>query len=328
MLNHPDLPGLWTRDGKFYRVWREPEYGSLIGQHIDVDGCTGQIVWTLPTGNWRKLTAASKASPFTPTKSTWQAGKEFLEWLGSNWPNSPKRIAEKALKIFSECGESTEAMERLSKGLHDLSHDRNPAFVGDAVDSALAWIATLKAERAAQLLLLLEFCDMAGAPRFHRRDLQGPHSSDATRSQSRSNPMTNEAKAAAERLPCSEKIWLAAHELAATEMPRLQSGICQQPGLAAAFAIFAEQMIREHVTDHVEDLLKPPHWHEFKCGDFSWQTSIGGYHAIRHDTKWIASFYYGKLFEIRECDTADDAKAACWSDYVSRMRAAFRNNRK
>jgi len=45
-----------------------------------------------------------EVKPFTPTKSTWQAGKEFKAWIARNTDATPDKIAEKALKIFSECG--------------------------------------------------------------------------------------------------------------------------------------------------------------------------------------------------------------------------------
>jgi hypothetical protein len=35
------------------------------------------------------------------------------------------------------------------------------------------------------------------------------------------------------------EIWHAAHKLAAEELPRIKSGLCQQPGLAATLANFA-----------------------------------------------------------------------------------------
>jgi hypothetical protein len=53
-----------------------------------------------------------EVKPFTPTKSTWQAGVEFRRWLNHNTTIALDnaqidRIAEKALKIFSECGAAT-----------------------------------------------------------------------------------------------------------------------------------------------------------------------------------------------------------------------------
>jgi hypothetical protein len=45
-----------------------------------------------------------EVKPFTPTKSTWQAGVEFKAWIARNTDATPDKIAEKALKIFSECG--------------------------------------------------------------------------------------------------------------------------------------------------------------------------------------------------------------------------------
>jgi hypothetical protein len=48
-------------------------------------------------------------------------------------------------------------------------------------------------------------------------------------------------KEARERLPVPDRqaVWHEAHKVAAEELPRIHSGICQQPGLAAAFANFA-----------------------------------------------------------------------------------------
>jgi len=59
----PNEPGLWTREGKFYRVF---DYdGKLQPVEIHVDGVEGD--WPelsdLPTGNWRKLTAPAAPSP-------------------------------------------------------------------------------------------------------------------------------------------------------------------------------------------------------------------------------------------------------------------------
>jgi hypothetical protein len=111
VIERPTIAGLWTREGKFYRVWKSGDDCPLQLQEIyensgTLSGCT--TVDCMPTGNWRKLTSPAATSPevkpFTPTKSTWQAGKEFKAWIARNTDATPDKIAEKALKIFSECG--------------------------------------------------------------------------------------------------------------------------------------------------------------------------------------------------------------------------------
>jgi hypothetical protein len=65
MSDKPTSAGLWTREGKLYRVWHDGETAKMIGQHIDGDtGFTGGLIWNLPTGNWRKITAGT--APATP----------------------------------------------------------------------------------------------------------------------------------------------------------------------------------------------------------------------------------------------------------------------
>jgi hypothetical protein len=64
MSDKPTSAGLWTREGKFYRVWHDGETAKMIGQHIDGDtGFTGGLIWNLPTGNWRKITAGTAPAP-------------------------------------------------------------------------------------------------------------------------------------------------------------------------------------------------------------------------------------------------------------------------
>ncbi len=56
-VDKPNEPGLWTRDGKFYRVWNDRD--DLVSDEIMPDGCLDNwsMVKNLPTGNWHKLTA-------------------------------------------------------------------------------------------------------------------------------------------------------------------------------------------------------------------------------------------------------------------------------
>jgi hypothetical protein len=68
MSEKPDSAGLWEREGKFYRVWLDCETDKLIGQHIDGEtGFTGDLIWSLPTGNWRKLTATAPPEVIEPS---------------------------------------------------------------------------------------------------------------------------------------------------------------------------------------------------------------------------------------------------------------------
>lgn len=70
--------------------------------------------------------------------------------------------------------------------------------------------------------------------------------------------------------------------------------------------------------------LKKPEWHEWKCGDCQWSTSIGTYHVVKSDDAWRAYVYYKTVCEIRNrCESKDEAKSACVEDYTRRILEAF-----
>lgn len=93
----PDSPGLWTREGKFYRVW--DSNGSLATHEIDgTTGSSGSVIWhlpNLPTGNWKKLGVPVAAG---------EAREKFREWLidfgARDWPQN-NAIADRAAEIFA-----------------------------------------------------------------------------------------------------------------------------------------------------------------------------------------------------------------------------------
>jgi hypothetical protein len=96
--NKPTEPGIWTREGKFYRVWQPKE--SRLGRHlvseeITDDGRRGE--WcdcdSLPPGNWHKLTAPATNA---------EALEKFRGWLkGHCNQSSDEQIADKAAEIFA-----------------------------------------------------------------------------------------------------------------------------------------------------------------------------------------------------------------------------------
>jgi hypothetical protein len=58
VIERPDSPGLWTREGKFYLGYRDSLYVEPVfvvdNGHGQLDRCS---IADLPIGNWRKLTA-------------------------------------------------------------------------------------------------------------------------------------------------------------------------------------------------------------------------------------------------------------------------------
>lgn len=73
-------------------------------------------------------------------------------------------------------------------------------------------------------------------------------------------------------------------------------------------------------ADHVEELLGDLEWKEFS-GRWGATTVIGPY-VIYENCDWRFQN------RVTSADSIEAAKAACWSDYVSRMRAAFKGGGK
>lgn len=75
-------------------------------------------------------------------------------------------------------------------------------------------------------------------------------------------------------------------------------------------------------ADHVEELLSDLQWDEIDDNYFACRSLVGEYLVFSYRKKFSATI---EEFAITEtAATLDEAKAACWTDYVSRMRAAFK----
>lgn len=94
MKDRPDEPGIWTREGKFYRVWENPGSPEFFGDEILPNGTLGDYLdfSTMP-GNWHKLTAPATNA---------EAREKFHGWLkGHCNQSSDEQIADKAAEIFT-----------------------------------------------------------------------------------------------------------------------------------------------------------------------------------------------------------------------------------
>lgn len=99
------------------------------------------------------------------------------------------------------------------------------------------------------------------------------------------------------------EIWTKAHEVAASEMPRLKSGLCQQPGLAAVIANFA---IEQTETQHnIANLIQA-------CADI---TEAKGFDTTQHATQ--IALIATEVAESLECvTTTNDSRTR---DFISNL---------
>ena len=92
--NKPTEPGLWTREGKFYRVWiAGSEDSELVAMELGDDGREVQFyrVIHLPPGDWHNITAPATNAEAREAKIVSRDERTGV-WMDKASGNSASRI--------------------------------------------------------------------------------------------------------------------------------------------------------------------------------------------------------------------------------------------